>query len=205
LTFFITTSFFGKTEIVGHTLLHATLLVFILKGAGKFYTAPIKIHNSFLLKNLFAIVNFLILFFTMGYFYEIAASKHYEKIQSQSKMLAHPKFIVNDLTKIPQIKAEALQDLHGGWNLHIITENFQFTPEKFLMADVQGEGHAHLYINGKKIGRIYSPWYHLQLSEGKNTIKISLNTNSHKDYSLGGEDIFYTMEIVETRKLKHIH
>src|SRR5690606_11953951 len=62
LVFFTTTCFFGKTEVVGHTILHGALLVFILRGPGHYYQAPIKFHKSLVLRSLFAMVNFILLF-----------------------------------------------------------------------------------------------------------------------------------------------
>jgi len=45
VVFFATTLVFGKIEVIGHTLIHAALVVFILEGAGKTYKPPILFHN----------------------------------------------------------------------------------------------------------------------------------------------------------------
>jgi hypothetical protein len=61
LTFFTTTLVFGKTEVIGHTLIHAALVVFILEGPGAVFRPPIAIHRSLPLRTAFAAVNLLLL------------------------------------------------------------------------------------------------------------------------------------------------
>lgn len=60
LVMFTTALTFGKTEVIGHTIIHATLIVFLLKGEGDFYTAPTNIHRKLGLRFAFASVNFVI-------------------------------------------------------------------------------------------------------------------------------------------------
>lgn len=69
LVFFTTTAFFGKTEVIGHTLLHGALLVFIVLGPGTYYPAPIKFHKKLHLRALFAAVNFIIIAAVLGFAY----------------------------------------------------------------------------------------------------------------------------------------
>lgn len=60
LVLFTTALFFGKTEVVGHTIIHASLIVFLLEGDGNFYRAPIRIHRQIPMRFAFATVNFLV-------------------------------------------------------------------------------------------------------------------------------------------------
>ena len=61
----------------------------------------------------------------------------------------------------------------GGWNLQVLTQNFQFSPENVNTAHVEGEGHAHVYVDGNKIARIYGPWFHIgSLPEGAQTLSV---------------------------------
>jgi uncharacterized membrane protein YphA (DoxX/SURF4 family) len=78
LTFFTTTAFFGKTEVVGHTLLHGALLAFIVLGTGHYYRPPIAIHRSLSLRVLFASVNFLVVIAVLGYPYRLFSERAYE-------------------------------------------------------------------------------------------------------------------------------
>jgi uncharacterized membrane protein YphA (DoxX/SURF4 family) len=61
LVFFTTTLVFGEIEVIGHTLLHAVLIVFLVSGTGEVYRPPIALHRRTLLRVAFASVNFLIL------------------------------------------------------------------------------------------------------------------------------------------------
>jgi len=51
---------FGKTEVVGHTIIHAALIVFLLEGEGSFYKTPINVHRKLGLRFAFASLNFVI-------------------------------------------------------------------------------------------------------------------------------------------------
>ena len=100
----------------------------------------------------------------------------------------------------PTVTIEALEDSMSGYNLHITTNYFTFTPETVNQAVVQNTGHAHLYINDVKITRLYSSWFHIDevlLAEGKNTVKVTLNANNHSEWQLAGETIASTITITK--------
>lgn len=82
---------------------------------------------------------------------------------------------------IPEIEQlEVIKDPMSGWNLHIKTKQFTFKPQHSGKKHQQGEGHAHLMINGKKMARLYSNWFHIPtLANGSNHIEVTLNTHSH--------------------------
>lgn len=61
MTFFLTTLVFGKTEVIGHTLIHAALVVFLLSGPGKLFRPPIEVHRGAGLRLAFAAVNVVVL------------------------------------------------------------------------------------------------------------------------------------------------
>jgi hypothetical protein len=61
LVFFTTTLIFGKLEVIGHTLIHGALIVFLLEGPGSVYKAPVRIHERIGLRAAFASVNFVLL------------------------------------------------------------------------------------------------------------------------------------------------
>jgi hypothetical protein len=61
LTFFLTTLVFGKVEVIGHTLIHAALIVFLLEGPGTVFQPPIALHRSPAMRTAFAGVNLLLL------------------------------------------------------------------------------------------------------------------------------------------------
>ena len=97
---------------------------------------------------------------------------------------------VPEAMAVPKVSIEVLPDPKSGWNLHIMTQDFLFAPERASMEHSPGEGHAHLYVDGEKIGRLYGPWYHIsELSPGQHEIRVTLNANDHRDYTVNGEVI----------------
>lgn len=62
LVLFTTALTFGKVEVVGHTIIHASLIVLLLEGEGRIYPAPISIHRQISLRVAFAGVNYLLVF-----------------------------------------------------------------------------------------------------------------------------------------------
>ncbi len=76
LVFLTTSSFFGKTEVIGHTILHGALLVFTVLGPGKYYPPPIEFHQRLGLRAAFVAINFVIV---IGL---LAATYHWMALQT---------------------------------------------------------------------------------------------------------------------------
>ena len=95
---------------------------------------------------------------------------------------SHDKTVmISDKQPVPTIDLVVHEDSMKGWNLEIKLNNFEFKPEMANKENQPNQGHAHLYINDKKVTRIYGNWYYLgSLPEGKNEIKVQLNTNNHE-------------------------
>jgi hypothetical protein len=69
----------------------------------------------------------------------------------------------------------------AGWNLQVQTANWEFAPAAVNTTSNLTEGHGHLYINGEKVTRIYSEWYHLpSLPPGEHVLTVGLNANGHE-------------------------
>ena len=88
----------------------------------------------------------------------------------------------------PTIELRATPDATDGYNLHLDVDGFAFSPERTGEQTDAVEGHAHLYVNGTKIGRVYGNWVHLSakmLEPGKNLIRITLNDNLHHNWGVG--------------------
>jgi len=101
----------------------------------------------------------------------------------------------------PAVSLEVLEDPLGGYNAHITTSNFRFAPEHVSTEHVFGEGHAHIYVDGVKINRMYGPWYSLgALSEGTHEVSVSLNTNDHGSYTVNGVKVEDSVTVVVTPK-----
>lgn len=82
---------------------------------------------------------------------------------------------------IPSVQVVAHPDAMGGWNLELTLEQFQFAPERVNQPGVTYEGHAHLYVDGEKVTRLYSTWYYLApLTPGNHEVQVVLNGNGHE-------------------------
>jgi len=91
---------------------------------------------------------------------------------------------------VPAVEASIEADTASGWNLEIRTENFELTGEAVGDANVDGEGHAHVYANGVKIARVYGNWYHIpELPAGEVELRVTLNSNQHEMLTRNGEPI----------------
>lgn len=87
----------------------------------------------------------------------------------------------------PTLAIMVSADPMAGHNLHVMVENFSFSPQNASGADVPGEGHAHVYVNGEKLGRLYSEWYHIDaLPKGEHEVEVTLNSNNHQPLAVGG-------------------
>ena len=101
----------------------------------------------------------------------------------------------SDLTA-PTLNFAITEDTAGGWNLEIRTTNFRFAPEHVNQAHRTGEGHAHLYVNGKKTARVYGPWFHIaELPSGLVEVTVTLNANDHSHLAVEDRMLSVTKEV----------
>ncbi|MBT5573816.1 hypothetical protein N9C75_02035 [Alphaproteobacteria bacterium] len=86
---------------------------------------------------------------------------------------------------VPTIIAKLEKDPVSGFNLNLETSNFIFAPELSGLEHKNGMGHAHLYIDGQKIARLYGNWFHIiEIPKGAKTLEITLNSNDHRPFFL---------------------
>lgn len=107
------------------------------------------------------------------------------------------KIIPADFRNPPSVKARLEKDARarGAVNLFLELKNFRFAPAEVNKTSKINEGHAHLYVNGKKLTRLYGPAYFLEsLPKGKVRIRVTLNTNAHEDLSHRGRLIQDVLE-----------
>ncbi|MEM8942717.1 MAG: hypothetical protein AAGC91_11225 [Pseudomonadota bacterium] len=108
----------------------------------------------------------------------------------------------------PTLSLDLRGDAISGINLILRTQNFVFTVPSATTAPEPGieprsavdetnlSGHAHLYINGVKIMRVYGNAVHVpeeQLRNGINQLSVSLNDHSHRQWSRGQRPILATL------------
>lgn len=90
---------------------------------------------------------------------------------------------------VPTVDFTIAKDVVGGYDVHVITTGFTFTPELINTAPVPDQGHAHLYIDGQ-LTILLAPWYHIPaLTPGVHTIAVSLNANDHSVFAVAGQPI----------------
>lgn len=106
---------------------------------------------------------------------------------------AHAPTDVSKWPAIPSVTIEALPDALSGYNVHIVPVNFTFVPEKVNTAVTVNEGHAHIFIDGVKLGRVYSNWIHVPREAfktlGTHEVVITLNAHDHSDLTHNGARI----------------
>jgi pterin-4a-carbinolamine dehydratase len=133
------------------------------------------------------------------YFSHISHNSHKAKHESSGShsTMCHGNIEVGLDSLVPKIEQlEILKDPVSGWNLHIETTNFKFTPENVNSAHKSGEGHAHLMINGNKIARVYSNWFHIpELDCEINELEVTLNANTHSIMTVNGNSISLTLSL----------
>ncbi|MFZ9738633.1 MAG: hypothetical protein ACO3EZ_11550 [Prochlorotrichaceae cyanobacterium] len=97
---------------------------------------------------------------------------------------------------VPEVELQVYPDTIKGWNLEVKVTHFRFAPESVNQPSDWNEGHAHLYVNGIKITRLYDRWYYLsELPVGDNEVTVTLNTNDHKDLWHNGKAIGATVQV----------
>ncbi len=89
----------------------------------------------------------------------------------------------------PTLAAGLTPDPVAGFNLHLQTANFRFAPENAGRGDRPGEGHAHVYVNGEKIARLYGPWMHIADLPPDATVAVTLNSNDHATLAVVGKPV----------------
>ncbi len=127
--------------------------------------------------------------------YTYSAWQQYEEYEPETA--AHSgQVVVPDTAMVPEVNMQVTEDKLSGWNIQLQTENFAFTPQKFGEPHQLGEGHAHLYLDGEKLARIYGPWYHIgELMPGTHELVVTLNANNHDTYYYRGNAIADTTTI----------
>ena len=99
----------------------------------------------------------------------------------------HPAFPVDPALPIPSLTHLVVPDAIDGYNVQILSKNFIFTPASINRENIANEGHAHIYVNGAKVSRVYSNWFHLPsafLQPGVNAVTVTLNANDHSTLAM---------------------
>ena len=104
--------------------------------------------------------------------------------------------VLEEGDKSPTLDFLISRDPAHGWNVRILTTNFRFAPENVGGPFVPGEGHAHLYVNGEQIARIYGAWFHVgKLPHGLVDVTVTLNANDHSQLAVGDLILSVTKQV----------
>ncbi|MFE3560084.1 hypothetical protein ACFXKW_35280 [Streptomyces sp. NPDC059193] len=101
----------------------------------------------------------------------------------------------------PEVRLTARPDSEDGWNLQLAVKNFRFTPDSAGGAALPGAGHAHLELDGRKLARLYGPWFHLpaaQVPEGTHTLTVRLYADDHTAWAVSGKPVEGTTPLTAT-------
>ena len=105
-----------------------------------------------------------------------------------------PQLIASETPISVAITAEP--DANGGVNVRIVTEGFRFAPDLVDQAHTSGAGHAHIYVDGVKLGRVFEEQYYIpELAPGDHEIRVSLNTNDHSELAFNGKKAESTVTV----------
>lgn len=189
--FMSTTLIFGKMEFIGHAIVHAVMIVFLLQGTGHTFRTPITFFKHIPQRMAFAAMSFTVILAILLRSYTGTAFNQYEEALAMQEADPHfnPVQLAVD-TPIPSVALKIRKDDHSGWNMQVLTSDFVFAPEDCGKEHADGFGHAHFYLNGEKVARLYSPWYHIpDLPPGKHILEVTLNSNNHGIYAQNGQPI----------------
>lgn len=200
--FFLTSLVFGRQEIMGHTLIHAALIAFIIAGAGA-AKPPLEWFGGVRRRVSAAAAGFAVLVATMLVPYLYGANILFQTSLLDAGSLqdthehAHDRLQeVSGEGKLPALAISLARDPISGWNLELEAENFVFSPEQASHAHVPGRGHAHLYIDNRKVARLYGRWYHIsELTPGPHEIRVTLNANDHSTLAVHGKPVAAVTQI----------
>ena len=197
LVFFTTTLVFGKVEVIGHTIVHAALIVFLLEGPGSFYKPPVAIHKRTIIRMAFASVNFLLLLILLMLPYHWGGERLYEHSATEALERAENTVEFVPLEQFPpEVDFSVTYNPATAWLVNVSTDNFTFAPEG-ATENVMGRGHAYLYRDEQLIGVLYGESYQLRRIEpGTYTFTVSLHANDGSVYVVDGDPVSVTREIM---------
>lgn len=128
---------------------------------------------------------------------------------------SHLQLQVPDGTPIPLLSLEKFGDAMSGINVRMLLKNYAMMPpppDMLEMSELMSatldpktgfvEGHAHLYINGEKISRVYNDVIHVPgdlFRPGVNQVTVTLNNHGHMQWAVKTRKVLATL-FVEPEK-----
>ncbi|SDH26992.1 hypothetical protein SAMN05192534_103108 [Alteribacillus persepolensis] len=123
----------------------------------------------------------IISFVVITAFVSVMVHLHLENSHVSGEAHYHEVLHVPKNQPVPDVSGKLMKDNTEQWLLMLEVENFTFTPEKVgTNKGSYHEGHAHLYINGTKQGRLYGHYYDLGSLQEGDIVQVVLATNQHQ-------------------------
>ncbi len=83
-----------------------------------------------------------------------------------------------------------VSDTETGWEVNIVSDEFEFSHNFAGSYHIPGMGHGHIYVGGMKLARVFDSTYHIgALPAGQHEIRVTLNTNDHRAYVVDDEPV----------------
>ncbi len=164
-------------------------------------------------KSLFMCTQVVVLLPALAFSQDLSISQNMDKSMNKSMDMNHnhSPLELPKTARVPKLTISLSEDDMTGYNLHLQTADFQLeSPINSGNHPVNiMEGHAHLYINGTKIQRIYAQDVHVSgklIKEGMNQISVTLNSHGHNGWQKDGKAVVSTIFIntKQTPLLSHI-
>ncbi len=197
LVFFSTTAVFGKTEVIGHALLHGVLIVFMLEGTRGYFRPPFRLESRRWLRAVATGVLFALVFAGFVITYQrLAKTRHVPALHGRGEPRSLHE-VRNGSAPGIRLRAEPASD--GGWDLSFELENFTLGKTNEMAEHREGEGHIHLSVDGQPKAMVFTKRYHLPpLPAGEHCIAAELSTNEHRLYAIAGRSIRAEVNVVQT-------
>lgn len=117
--------------------------------------------------------------------------------------MAHPTEPLAENVLVPSVSFSVSADSMDGYNLILHLHNFHVTVPldgaEDIISTANGfvmSGHLHLYLNGKKMMRVYGNAVHVPKSwvdDGINTITLSINNHQHGTFTYQDNEVQSTI------------
>jgi len=149
------------------------------------------------------------------------AQHHVHGAPSGAMPHAHGPIALPDEAPTPALSLRLSADAVSGFNLELVLERFSLqpppakgraaAPATASAVDPESgfaEGHAHLYVNGEKIQRLYGRNVHLPgalFRPGINQITVGLNDHAHRYWTRGERAVLATLFVDPSRDAVEVH
>ncbi|MGB5865210.1 MAG: hypothetical protein WBG95_13035 [Sulfitobacter sp.] len=125
------------------------------------------------------------------------AASHAGMDDGEGHDMAHDTLLEVTAAEVPTLEVTVAPDPVQGYNLKLAVKHFTFMPTAAGFEHVSGEGHAHVYVNGDKLGRLYGEWMHIaSLPHGEVDIEVTLNSNNHSQLAVAGKPVTASTRLV---------